>query len=197
MKFKDLYDYIRKKMVMSHVYQPVIIRALVQAAGKSTIRQLAQTLLLEDESQLLFYEKRLKEMPLKVLKKHGIISVTGDLVALNIDSLSLEQKSEIRGICEERLKEFVSKRGISTWDYRMMEDDPVPDSLRYRVLKKAGGRCALCGATKKETTLHIDHIIPRSRGGLNDEENLQVLCLKCNLGKSNKDTADFREGSSS
>jgi len=177
---------------MSHVYQPVIIRALVQAAGKSTIRQLAQTLLLEDESQLLFYEKRLKEMPLKILKKHGIISVDGDLVTLSAPGLSLEQRSEIRGLCEERLKEFVSKRGLSTWDYRMLEDDPVPDSIRYRILKKAGGRCALCGASKKETTLHIDHILPRSRGGSNDESNLQVLCFQCNLGKGNKDTADFR-----
>jgi len=192
MKFRNLYDYVKKKMVMSHVYQPVIIRALVQAAGKSTIRHLAQTLLLEDESQLLFYEKRLKEMPLKILKKRGVISVDGDLVMLSAPGLSLEQRSEIRGLCEERLKEFVSKRGISTWDYRMLEDDPVPDSLRYRILKKAGGRCALCGASKKETTLHIDHILPRSRGGSNDESNLQVLCFQCNLGKSNKDTADFR-----
>ncbi len=193
MNFKGLYDYVRKKMIMSHVYQPVIIRALVQAAGKSTIRQLAQTLLLEDESQLLFYEKRLKEMPLRVLKKHGVISIDGDLVTLSAPSLSLEQRSEIRGLCEERLKEFVSKRGISTWDYRMLEDDPVPDSLRYRILKKAGGRCALCGATKKETTLHIDHILPRSRGGSNEESNLQVLCFQCNLGKSNKDMTDFRD----
>ncbi|NBS86595.1 MAG: HNH endonuclease [Verrucomicrobia bacterium] len=73
-----------------------------------------------------------------------------------------------------------------------MENDPVPDSLRYRVLKKAGGKCELCGALKQDTTLHIDHIVPRSRGGSNDESNLQILCFKCNLGKSNKDETDFR-----
>jgi len=192
MSFKALIDFILKKMSMSHVYQPILIKALVQAGGKATIRQLAQTLLLEDESQLLFYEKRLKEMPLKVLKKHGVLTVDGDLVSINVEDLSLEQRAEIRGACEDRLMSFVSKRGITTWDYRMLEDDPVSDSVRYRLLKKANGHCSLCGATKKETVLHVDHIVPRSRGGTNDESNLQVLCLKCNLGKSNKDATDFR-----
>ena len=192
MSFKALIDFILKKMSMSHVYQPIVIKALVQSGGKATIRQLAQTLLLEDESQLLFYEKRLKEMPLKVLKKHGVLRVEGDLVSLSTLNLSLEQRAEIRGACEDRLMGFVSKRGLTTWDYRMMEDDPVPESVRYRLLKKANGRCSLCGATKKETVLHVDHIVPRSRGGLNDESNLQVLCFKCNLGKSNKDATDFR-----
>jgi len=192
MSFKALIDFILKKMSMSHVYQPILIKALVQAGGKATIRQLAQTLLLEDESQLIFYEKRLKEMPLKVLKKHGVLTVDGDLVSINVEDLSLEQRAEIRGACEDRLMSFVSKRGITTWDYRMLEDDPVSDSVRYRLLKKANGRCSLCGATKKETVLHVDHIVPRSKGGTNDESNLQVLCLKCNLGKSNKDATDFR-----
>lgn len=193
MTFGSLMDFILKRMTMSHIYQPILIKALVQSGGKATIRQLAQMLLLEDESQLLFYEKRLKEMPLKILKKHGVLSVEGDLVSLSAENLSLKQRAEIRGACEDRLMSFVTKRGITTWDYRMMEDDPVPDSVRYRLLKKANGRCSLCGATKKETVLHVDHVVPRSRGGTNDESNLQVLCLKCNLGKSNKDATDFRD----
>jgi 5-methylcytosine-specific restriction endonuclease McrA len=40
-------------------------------------------------------------------------------------------------------------------------------------------------ANNNDTELHIDHIIPLSRGGENCEENLQTLCKKCNLTKKN------------
>jgi diadenosine tetraphosphate (Ap4A) HIT family hydrolase len=60
------------------------------------------------------------------------------------------------------------------------------------VLKESGGRCALCGATKKERPLQVDHIKPRSKGGKTVYENLQVLCSKCNPAKSNRDDTDFR-----
>lgn len=56
---------------------------------------------------------------------------------------------------------------------------------RARVLMRDGARCQLCGATpQKGATLHIDHVIPFSKGGGNEIENLQVLCEYCNLGKS-------------
>ncbi len=57
----------------------------------------------------------------------------------------------------------------------MIETDPVPPALRYQALMRSGGRCALCGAPKDQTTLHVDHILPRSRGGKNTIDNLQVL----------------------
>jgi ATP adenylyltransferase len=67
-------------MSMSHVYQPLLVRALVDAGGTATVRQLAQAFLVQDESQLLYYEKRIKEMPLKVLKRHEVITSDGQLV---------------------------------------------------------------------------------------------------------------------
>ena len=36
-----------------------------------------------------------------------------------------------------------------------------------------------------EAILQIDHILPRSRGGLDEEANLTVSCWECNMGKSN------------
>ncbi len=125
---------------MSHVYQPVLIRSLVDAGGHATIRQLAQASLIQDESQLLYYEKRIKQMPFKVLKKHGVVEREGDLVSLTTGKLTLEQKARIRMLCEQRLQDFVTKRGLSVWDYRLLEADPVPDSVRYEVLKAANGR---------------------------------------------------------
>jgi diadenosine tetraphosphate (Ap4A) HIT family hydrolase len=95
-------------------------------------------------------------------------------------------------LCDEKLNEFLEKRGIKLWDYRLI-DNPVPDSLRFRVLKDSDFRCELCGATKKDRPLDVDHIIPRSKGGKTEEANLQVLCSKCNRSKGNKDKTDFRD----
>lgn len=60
--------------------------------------------------------------------------------------------------------------------------------LRFQVLKRDNFSCCKCGASPAKdpaVTLHIDHIIPWSKGGRTILENLQTLCSECNLGKSN------------
>jgi diadenosine tetraphosphate (Ap4A) HIT family hydrolase len=188
MEFNDLIDFIDNRMKMSHIYQPLLLRILVEAGGTATIRQLAHAFLAQDESQLRFYESRIKQMPVPVLKRRGVISNDGQLVRLTCKKLDFEQKAQIIMSCEKRLQQFIMDRGLNIWGYRLLDTDPVPGSLRYRVLKESGGRCANCGATKKERPLDVDHIIPRSKGGRNVYENLQVLCSLCNQEKGNKDS---------
>ena len=59
--------------------------------------------------------------------------------------------------------------------------------LRFLFMKRDNFKCCACGASPaKDPTveLHIDHIIPWAKGGETVMENLQTLCSKCNLGKS-------------
>lgn len=63
--------------------------------------------------------------------------------------------------------------------------------LRWRVLERDRFTCVGCGATPAltpGTVLHVDHIVPFSRGGSSAFENLQTLCDQCNYGKSNLPT---------
>lgn len=59
--------------------------------------------------------------------------------------------------------------------------------LRFKVMQRDNFKCCLCGASPAKdpsVELHIDHIIPWSKGGETTIDNLQTLCSKCNLGKS-------------
>lgn len=64
--------------------------------------------------------------------------------------------------------------------------------VRFNTLKKYGAKCMLCGS---ENRIVVDHIKPRSKfPELElDENNMQVLCNDCNMGKSNDDMTDFRQ----
>lgn len=59
--------------------------------------------------------------------------------------------------------------------------------LRFMVMQRDNFKCCACGASPAKdpaVELHIDHITPWSKGGETVIENLQTLCSKCNLGKS-------------
>jgi ATP adenylyltransferase len=193
MNYEELRDFLTHTMRLNHVYQPLLVKTLIEIGGTATIRQLATVFLTQDESQIAYYEERLKEKPMQVLSKHGVISKQGDLIRLTVGKLSFNQKAELKRICEERLQAFAAKKGLAIWDYRFLDIAPVADSLRYQVLKDSKGRCALCGATKLEAVLDVDHIVPRSKGGRTVYENLQVLCAKCNRSKRDKDRTDFKK----
>ena len=64
--------------------------------------------------------------------------------------------------------------------------NPIDSRLRHEVFKRDNYRCKECGATRDETTLHVDHILPVSQSGTDELVNLQTLCQDCNLAKSNK-----------
>jgi 5-methylcytosine-specific restriction endonuclease McrA len=59
----------------------------------------------------------------------------------------------------------------------------IPRDVRQRVWQQYGGKCVECGAMEY---LEYDHIIPVAKGGSNDEKNVQLLCRKCNLTKSDR-----------
>lgn len=56
---------------------------------------------------------------------------------------------------------------------------------RKRVFARDGWKCLRCGQDE-ETLLTIDHVVPVSRGGSDDDDNLQTLCKRCNEMKGNK-----------
>lgn len=59
--------------------------------------------------------------------------------------------------------------------------------MRFKILQRDHFKCCACGASPAKDSkieLHVDHIIPWSKGGETEYDNLQTLCFRCNLGKS-------------
>ncbi len=192
----ELLNFLEHKMSMTHIYQPLIIRSLLDAGGSATVRQLAVELAKSNEMDLRYYEKIVKRWPRGTLRKHGVIEVEADRFVLQVKKLSFQERSRLRAACDQKIGEFLTERGLDTWYYSR---DLVPTSLAYEVFRRCRGVCQACGAGADEERLEIDHIKPRKpssgkTGGKTTLDNLQVLCRRCNAGKSNKDDTDFRPG---
>ena len=56
----------------------------------------------------------------------------------------------------------------------------ISEEVRKKIFEKYDDQCAICKSTKH---LEVDHKLPISQGGGNSEDNLQILCRKCNRKK--------------
>lgn len=193
MNYTELLDFVRTRMRMSHVYQPVMIQTLLRNGGRGSIRQIAQEILQRDESQIEYYGEITKNMVGRVLRSHHVVARDrDDFVLLDFSSFTPEQIAELVDACQLRLDQYQQERGEQVWEHRRRSSAPVSGTLRYEVLKRAAYRCELCGVSADLKALEVDHINPRNLGGGDDLENLQALCYSCNAMKRDRDDTDFR-----
>lgn len=54
---------------------------------------------------------------------------------------------------------------------------------RQNVFRRDNSRCAYCGSTQDLT---LDHVMPKSRGGKTNWENLLTACRRCNSRKGDQ-----------
>jgi 5-methylcytosine-specific restriction endonuclease McrA len=62
----------------------------------------------------------------------------------------------------------------------------IPYETRCQVADKYKYKCKYCGVSVRHRQCHVDHIIPLSRGGTDDFDNLALACVDCNQRKYNK-----------
>jgi len=184
-------------MAMRDNYQPVIIKFMLEHGGEASKTALAIALLKNDTSKVNYYKKILMRWPKTTLERHGFF--TYDKAAkLFRTTFPIPQDdptllAEVIQICKAKIGEW--EKTAST----------ISGSNRYLALANAHRRCQLCGISADACPLDVDHIVPQSYADKNgmivkdgvqmpvdDIRNLQVLCSKCNRGKRDSDTHDFR-----
>jgi hypothetical protein len=77
---------------------------------------------------------------------------------------------------------------INLKSFKKMEEIPfnrvIPTHVKLEVYERDKGKCVKCGSNEN---LHFDHDLPFSKGGTSlTTKNIRLLCMKCNLKKSNK-----------
>jgi len=103
------------------------------------------------------------------------------VVWVNSDSLDQPQQDPEaeRGAADSTVQMGLAKRRTRR---------EISDRQRFRILVRDGLRCKSCGASplvQPGIELHIDHILPWSKGGEATDDNLETKCKQCNLGKGN------------
>ncbi|MDP2690856.1 MAG: HNH endonuclease [bacterium] len=111
-----------------------------------------------------------------VYKKHFGTWMKGlEIFIANINKeKDIPSENSIENLQVESSTKHKTKREINT-------------RLRFIVMKRDNFKCKNCGmspATDPTIILHVDHIKAWANGGETVLENLQTLCSKCNIGKS-------------
>lgn len=73
---------------------------------------------------------------------------------------------------------------------RLLTYDRLPRTTikfnRRNIFARDGNRCQYCGKRFPTGELSLDHVMPRSRGGGTDWENIVCACVKCNVRKGGR-----------
>lgn len=94
-----------------------------------------------------------------------------------------------------KIKDYVKVKGEASpydgnliyWSKRKGEHPQMPTRMA-KLLKSQKGKCAHCGLFfKDEDVMEIDHIIPKSKSGLNEYKNFQLLHRHCHDNKTAND----------
>ncbi len=135
----------------------------------------------EDKNISKFYQENEEEIELRAAK-------------YELEEMERKEKDEIKQkllyeerkkrIHKEALQELIEEGEIfNQRTNNEGEREPIPQDVMDKVWNRDGGKCVRCGG---QENLEFDHIIPVSKGGATSYRNLQLLCKKCNLKKSNK-----------
>lgn len=65
--------------------------------------------------------------------------------------------------------------------------------IRHRILLRDEYTCQACGLVDPGPGLEVDHIIPLCEGGLESDDNRQILCHSCHSLKSKKEQANRQQ----
>jgi hypothetical protein len=131
----------------------------------------------------LFYEKYKEKIELRKAEYFRVQEIENDRLEKEAIKQQMLERERKKRIHKEALKELVESGKIfNSYTNKNGIRESIPQDVMDKVWNRDGGKCVKCGA---QENLEFDHIIPFSKGGATTYRNLQLLCKKCNLEKTN------------
>lgn len=158
------------------------------ASELSRLRALEQRLAGDDEVKL---RRRVEEATIAI---GGLLDELEEITTQRIDFSRAVSHWHDDKVTEIENRQVLEKHSIS---------DRV---VRVEVWKKTNGKCAYCSTGLRhpyedekaeavtKPVMHVDHVMPRSRGGPDHILNYAPSCPPCNMSKSEKDVTAFIAG---
>ena len=133
---------------------------------------------------LIFYNENKAEIETLKLELEEKVQEARVKQEKNLIRQAILDKERKRNLEKEVLKELIEE-GLIFNQFSNNEGKrvPIPQDVMDKVWNRDGGKCVICGS---QENLEFDHIIPFSKNGATTYRNMQILCKKCNIQKSNK-----------
>ena len=132
----------------------------------------------------LFYEKYKDVIELRRAEYLKNQLIENDRLEKEAIKQQLIEKERKKRLHKEALAELIEAGEIfNHFTNREGKREFIPQDVMDKVWNRDGGKCAKCGS---QENLEFDHIIPFSKGGATTYRNMQLLCKKCNIEKTNK-----------
>lgn len=125
------------------------------------------------------YKRELSKAEIEKWKKEYLIDKYG-IISDNLKNV-MHYTTALNAVCDG-----LCKRRFYGLSYDALDGVSKNLKSRFFILEKYKFKCAYCGRGTPEVELQLDHVIPKSKGGTEDINNLVPACAECNLGKSDR-----------
>ncbi len=148
----------------------------------------------DEKLRLLAYEDRWHFVALLCCKNLGILDENNDLmrrkVAVKLGLTVREAEEVIRRLAEVQLVDQGTWQPLA-WEKGVNRPNAgLWAKIRTMIFERDNYTCQYCGA--RGVRLECDHVVPVSRGGGSESENLATACFSCNRSKRDKLVSEWR-----
>jgi hypothetical protein len=190
------------KYATKTIVENVDISNLSQDEYKGTICIYAKTNLNEELDMIIEkynYIPEIKNKKFVVTEIYFNLNETQDMILTidpNISGHSMTWK-DVKILCEKNNIEFKNQSFaglIKQLQDKFFNSESIRHKFtpaeRLKLYNDLNKKCSTCEKDLKINNFHLDHIIPLSRRGTNEIENLQILCKPCHFEKTRQEQND-------